>query len=53
MERDSRIMRGNGPTVFTSVKQGQNVDDVVDFILAAWRAAGSPGKPGAVGDPEL
>lgn len=53
MERDARMMRGDGPTVFTSVKQGQNVDDVVDFILAAWRTAGSPGKPGAVGDEGL
>lgn len=52
MERDARMMRGDGPTVFTSVKQGQNVGDVVDFILAAWRTAGSPGKPGAVGDSE-
>ncbi|KIM66932.1 hypothetical protein SCLCIDRAFT_14434 [Scleroderma citrinum Foug A] len=52
MERDARMMRGDGPTVFTSVKQGQNIGDVVDFILAAWRTAGSPGKPGAVGDSE-
>ncbi|KAL4070023.1 P-loop containing nucleoside triphosphate hydrolase protein [Scleroderma yunnanense] len=52
MERDARLMRGDGPTVFTSVKQGANVEDVVDFILAAWRSAGSPGKPGAVGDSE-
>ncbi|KAG6336266.1 hypothetical protein ID866_2820 [Astraeus odoratus] len=52
MERDAKVMRGDGPTVFTSVKMGQNVDDVVDLILAAWRTAGSPGKPGAVGDVE-
>lgn len=50
MQRDSKIMRGDGPTVFTSVKQGTGVEDVVDLILAAWRQAGSPGKPGAVGD---
>ena len=50
MERDSKAMRGDGPTIFTSVKQGQGVDDVVDLILAAWKMAGSPGKPGAVGD---
>ncbi len=49
MDRDSKLMRGDGPTVFTSVKAGQGVDDVVDLILAAWRTAGSPGKPGPVG----
>ncbi|KAL7279915.1 hypothetical protein ACG7TL_006324 [Trametes sanguinea] len=48
MERDSKLMRGDGPTVFTSVKQGKGVDDVAELILAAWRTAGSPGKPGAV-----
>ncbi|KAJ2987219.1 hypothetical protein NUW54_g9491 [Trametes sanguinea] len=48
MERDSKLMRGDGPTVFTSVKQGKGVDDVADLILAAWRTAGSPGTPGAV-----
>ncbi|KAI0792972.1 urease accessory protein UreG [Irpex lacteus] len=41
MDRDSKLMRGDG------LRQG--VDDVVDLILAAWRTAGSPGKPGPVG----
>lgn len=50
MDRDSKLMRGDGPTVFTSVKKGTGVDDIVDLILAAWRMAGSPGTPGAVGD---
>ncbi|RDX41567.1 urease accessory protein UreG [Lentinus brumalis] len=50
MDRDAKLMRGDGPTVFTSVKQGKGVDDVVELILAAWRTAGSPGKPGAVAD---
>ena len=52
MQRDSKAMRGDGPTIFTSVKQGLGVDDVADLILAAWRGAGSPGTPGAVGDVE-
>ncbi|KAI5989028.1 urease accessory protein UreG [Pisolithus albus] len=52
MERDSKIMRGDGPTIFTSVKNDENIDEVVDLILAAWRMAGSPGKPGAIGDSE-
>ncbi len=50
MDRDAKLMRGDGPTVFTSVKQGKGVDDVVELILAAWRTAGSPGKPGPVAD---
>ncbi|KAI8969605.1 urease accessory protein UreG [Trametes punicea] len=50
MDRDAKLMRGDGPTVLTSVKEGKGVDDVVDLILAAWRTAGSPGKPGSVLD---
>ena len=43
------MMRGDGPTVFTSVREGKGVNDVAGLILAAWRTAGSPGKPGPVG----
>lgn len=50
MERDSKLMRGDGPTVFTSVRHGDKVSDVVDLILAAWKAAGSPGQAGPVGE---
>lgn len=50
MERDSKLMRGDGPTVFTSVRKGEGVEDVVDLVLAAWKAAGSPGKVGPVGE---
>lgn len=50
MERDAKKMRGDGPTLFTSVKTGVGVEDIVQLILAAWRTAGSPGKAGAVGD---
>ncbi|KAF8133398.1 urease accessory protein UreG [Boletus edulis] len=48
MQRDARIMRGDGPTVFASVKKDQGVEDVVELVLAAWRTAGSPGTPGPV-----
>jgi len=48
MQRDSLLMRGSGPTVFTSVKLDKGVEDVVDLILASWKAAGKPGTPGAV-----
>lgn len=50
MDRDSKLMRGDGPTVFSSVKEGKGVDDVISLILAAWRTAGSPGTVGPVGD---
>ena len=50
MARDSKLMRGDGPTVFTSVREDKGVDDVVGLILAAWRSAGSPGKAEPVGD---
>ena len=53
MDRDSKLMRGDGPTIFCSVKEGKGIDDVANLILAAWRAAGSPGKRGAVRDVEL
>lgn len=48
MQRDARIMRGDGPTVFTSIKKDQGVEDVIDLILAAWRTAGRPGTPSPV-----
>ncbi|GJJ15698.1 hypothetical protein Clacol_009976 [Clathrus columnatus] len=47
MERDSKKMRGDGPTVFTSVKEGKGVEQVVEMILSAWKASGSPGLQGA------
>jgi urease accessory protein len=50
MARDAKLMRGDGPTVFCSVKEGKGVDDVAEKILCAWRAAGRPGEPGPVGD---
>lgn len=50
MDRDSKLMRGDGPTIFCSVKEGKGVEDVANLILAAWRTAGNPGKPGAIGD---
>ncbi|KAF8517379.1 P-loop containing nucleoside triphosphate hydrolase protein [Hysterangium stoloniferum] len=49
MDRDAKKMRGNGPTVFCSVKHGKGVEDVAELILAAWKAAGSPGSSGGFG----
>ncbi len=39
MDRDARRMRGDGPVVFAQVKHGPGVSEIVDHILAAWRAA--------------
>jgi urease accessory protein len=52
MERDAKLMRGDGPTLFTSVRNGEGVGAVIEHVLAAWKAAGLPGTAGAVGDSE-
>lgn len=49
MDRDAKLMRGDGPTIFTSVREGKGVEDVIGLVIGAWRAAGAPGKAGAVG----
>lgn len=43
MQRDAAKMRDGGPTVFTSVKLGQGVEDVIDLIMTARRNAGADG----------
>ncbi|KAG8806598.1 hypothetical protein FRC17_004912 [Serendipita sp. 399] len=48
MDRDSKKMRDTGPTIFTSVKEGTGVDEIIELVLAAWKSAGKPGKPGGV-----
>lgn len=49
MKRDADKVRDGGPTVFTSVKLDQAVDNVVDMILAARRIAkaDTAGRPPA------
>ena len=39
MERDARKMRGDGPFVFTQVKNGIGVEEVVSHVLQAWKNA--------------
>lgn len=41
MERDARKMREGGPTIFAQVKNGVNVDHIVNLILSAWKASGA------------
>jgi urease accessory protein len=38
MDRDAKKMRGDGPTVFAQVKHGGGVDEIIAYILAAWKA---------------
>ncbi|HVY68734.1 MAG TPA: urease accessory protein UreG [Verrucomicrobiae bacterium] len=39
MDRDAKKMRGAGPFVFTQVKNGVGVDEVVDHIIHSWQHA--------------
>lgn len=41
MDRDSKRMRGNGPTVFAQAREnlGLGVNDIIDLILQAWAQA--------------
>jgi urease accessory protein len=41
MDRDARKMRGDGPFLFTQVKNDQGVEEVVSHVLKAWEAASS------------
>ncbi|KAI5804873.1 CobW/HypB/UreG, nucleotide-binding domain-containing protein [Pyronema omphalodes] len=47
MDSDARKMREGGPTIFAQVKNGKNVDAIVDMILSAWRASGAS-SPAAI-----
>ncbi|CAB4383038.1 unnamed protein product [Rhizophagus irregularis] len=41
MDRDARKMRESGPTIFTQVKNGVGIPQVVELILSAWKASGA------------
>jgi len=43
MDRDAKKMREGGPTVFAQVKNGKNVDQIVDLVLSSWKANGASG----------
>ena len=38
MRRESKVMRGEGHTVFAQVKKGVGVDEIKALILAAYEA---------------
>jgi urease accessory protein len=39
MARDAKLMRGDGPVVFASVRQGPGVDLITEHIVHAWQHA--------------
>ena len=41
MERDARKMRGDGPFLFTQVKNGVGVEEVVSHVTRAWKNGNS------------
>lgn len=43
MARDAAKMRDTGPTVFTQVKNGVGMADIIGLIESAWRISGAAG----------
>jgi len=41
MERDARVMRGDGPVVFAQIKNGPGVDAIVQYVIHAWQHVSS------------
>jgi urease accessory protein len=39
MDRDSRLMRGDGPFLFAQVKHGAGIDAIAEHVLDAWQKA--------------
>ena len=33
MDRDAKLMRGERPFVFTDIKSGQGLSDVIEFVI--------------------
>ncbi|KAK1929936.1 Urease accessory protein G [Phytophthora citrophthora] len=42
MDRDAKLMRGEGPTVFSVINQGKGVQDIIDHMIEAWKKALAP-----------
>ncbi|KAI9990001.1 hypothetical protein PInf_020307 [Phytophthora infestans] len=38
MDRDAKLMRGEGPTVFSQINQGKGVQDIIDHVIGTWKA---------------
>lgn len=41
MDRDAKLMRGNGPTIFGQVKHGVGIKEIIELILDAYRHSGA------------
>jgi urease accessory protein len=39
MERDSKLMRGNGPFIFAQVRNGKGIEEIIDHLIHAWQHA--------------
>jgi urease accessory protein len=39
MDRDARMMRGDGPFVFAQARNGVGLREIIDAIVGAWKAA--------------
>ncbi len=39
MDRDSRLMRGEGPFIFAQVRHGEGVDAIAEHVVRAWKSA--------------
>jgi len=46
MKRDADLMRDNGPTQFTSIRNGEGVEACVELILGAYKVAMAGGGGG-------
>jgi urease accessory protein len=47
MDRDARLMRGDGPFLFAQVKHGLAVDQIISHILSAWKIVVTKGERSA------
>ncbi len=45
MDRDARRMRGDKPFVFTSIREGQGLAPVIDFVIRHGLLRTAPGEP--------
>jgi urease accessory protein len=43
MERDSKAMRGDGPTVFAQIKKDVGADQIVERVVNAWKKTSGKG----------
>lgn len=41
MSTADAFYREGGPTIFAQVKNGKNVDHIINLILSAWKASGA------------